>query len=119
MERITLNNDKELNEICSYLNRTMDSNTASIVYSEIEDLKNQMIEGFCHFTFKKVNGEIRDAYGTRAADIIEKYDVESKTKSVNKSSGFNGTFAYFDMVKRAWRCFRIDALICLDREFVL
>lgn len=118
MEKLTMRNDKELKEISSYLNMMMDSEAAATAYSDMEEMKNLMADGFCHFTFRKVNGEIRDAYGTRAADIIEEYEGSRTRKGGGAGSAFNGTFAYFDIVKRAWRCFRIDTLIELDRAYV-
>ena len=119
MERITLHNDKELSEICQYLNRTMDSSSADAVYAEMEEMKNLMQNGYCHFLFKKMNGDIRDAYGTRASDIINAHSVASRQKSVKNNTIFNGTFPYFDIVKNDWRCFRIDALIKIDHDFVI
>ena len=119
MERITLNNDKELGEIATYLHRICNDGSAKKLYEEIEEMKNQMINGYCHFLFKKVNGEVRDAYGTRATDIIEANSSPKDCKTKKRNTGFNGTFAYFDMIKNDWRCFRIDTLIEIDRDFVI
>ena len=81
-------------------------------------MKNLMIDGMCHFVFTKVNGEHRDAYGTRASDIIERHENKEKAPSKRKPA-FNGTFSYFDLERRDWRCFRVDTLVELDRDYVV
>lgn len=91
---------------------------AAEIYSDIEEMKNIMIDGMCHFVFTKVNGEHRDAYGTRASDIIERYENKEKSPSKRKPA-FNGTFSYFDLERRDWRCFRVDTLVELDRDYVV
>ena len=68
--RYTKDNDEELNKIAKYLADSKPLQAAAEIYSDIEEMKNLMIEGMCHFVFTKVNGEHRDAYGTRASDII-------------------------------------------------
>ena len=65
-----------------------------------------------------MNGERRDAYGTRASDIIDRYENRQKAPS-RRRLAFNGTFSYFDLVRRDWRCFRVDTLVELDRDYVI
>ncbi|MGN1234269.1 MAG: SH3 beta-barrel fold-containing protein, partial [Candidatus Cryptobacteroides sp.] len=36
-----------------------------------------------------------------------------------RKPAFNGTFSYFDLVRRDWRCFRIDTLVELDRDYIV
>ena len=38
---------------------------------------------------------------------------------IEAMSAFNGTFSYFDLVRRDWRCFRVDTLVELDRDYVV
>lgn len=116
--RYTKENDEELRKIAGYLADSKPLNTASGIYSDIEEMKNLMTDGMCHFTFTKVNGERRDAYGTRAADIIERYDGKMKAPSRHKTA-FNGTFSYFDLERQDWRCFRVDTFVELDRDYVV
>ena len=116
--RYTKDNDEELKRIAAYLANTEHHQAASEIYYDIEEMKNLMGDGICHFTFAKVNGEHRDAYGTRAADIIENCGDKTKVTSRRKAT-FNGTFSYFDLVRRDWRCFRVDTLVALDREYVV
>lgn len=118
MERLTAKNDNELKDILDYLMENMHAHEARRIYDEMEELKNQMCDGFCHFTFTKVSGEEREAYGTRASDIIEKYSSFNKRRS-NRQTCFNSAFSYFDIEKKDWRCFRIDSLIGMDRDYVI
>lgn len=77
-----------------------------------------MQDGLCHFVFRKVNGECRDAYGTRAEDIIVRYG-KGTDRVRRHGTVFNGTFPYFDLVRRDWRCFRVDSLLEMDRDYVV
>lgn len=116
--RLTKDNDEELRRIAGYLAGVRTPETAAELYSDIEEMKNQMVAGICHFTFVKVNGERRDAYGTRSRDIIDRHSDRAAASS-RKSGAFNGTFSYFDLVRRDWRCFRVDTLVGIDRDYVL
>lgn len=91
--RYTKDNDEELNKIAKYLADSKPLQAAAEIYSDIEEMKNIMIDGMCHFVFTKVNGEHRDAYGTRASDIIERHENKEKAPSKRKPA-FNGTFSY-------------------------
>lgn len=116
--RHTRDNDEELRRIAGYLAGVRAPEKAARLYSDIEEMKNQMAAGICHFTFVKVNGERRDAYGTRDRDIIGRHsDMAAATP--RKGGAFNGTFPYFDLARRDWRCFRVDTLVGLDRDYVL
>ena len=116
--RLTKDNDEELGRIASYLAGNGQPSTAQRIYDDIEEMKNLMTDGMCHFTFTKVNWEHRDAYCTRASDLIKGYEDKTMTPSRRKPA-FNGTFSYFDLVRRDWRCFRVDTLVELDRDYVV
>ena len=46
--------------------------------------------------------------------------LQSITGSPSKRKpAFNGTFSYFDLERRDWRCFRVDTLVGLDRDYVV
>ncbi len=59
-----------------------------------------------------------DAYGTRAEDIIVRYG-KGTDRVRRHGTVFNGTFPYFDLVRRDWRCFRVDSLLEMDRDYVV
>lgn len=53
--RYTKDNDEELNKIAKYLADSKPLQAAAEIYSDIEEMKNIMIDGMCHFVFTKVN----------------------------------------------------------------
>lgn len=57
------------------------------------------------FYFKKVDGSVRQAYGTLRADLCPVTTAESK-----KSADVQ---VYFDTEKQAWRCFKKQNLLFL------
>lgn len=68
-------------------------------------LKALMKERIVKFYFQKINGEIREAWGTLASDKIPAIagtDNRKKNESVQ---------TYYDTVKEEWRCFKIANLI--------
>lgn len=52
--RYTKDNDEELKRIAAYLANTEHHQAASEIYSDIEEMKNLMTDGMCHFVFTKV-----------------------------------------------------------------
>ena len=85
--------------------------------SDLAELKNMLAEEVVHFVFEKTDGTTRDAYGTRAVDVIRRYDTGSSTQKPQRA--FNGTFPYFDIEKGEWRCFRVDRFVKIDKDYVL
>ena len=76
---------------------------AITLMADIAELKKMLTEEVVHFVFEKTDGTRRDAYGTRAIDVIRKYDTGSTSQKPQRA--FNGTFPYFDIEKGEWRCF--------------
>ena len=62
--------------------------------ADLAELKKMLTEEVVHFVFEKIDGIRRDAYGTRAIDVIRKYDTGSTMQKPQRA--FNGTFPYFD-----------------------
>ena len=70
--------DNELMKIDVYLDarfgqRSMEAIT---LMADIAELKKMLTEEVVHFVFEKTDGTRRDAYGTRAIDVIRKYARE-------------------------------------------
>lgn len=66
-------------------------------------LKHAMLTGVVEFTYKKVDGSIRNAVGTLQAPHVN-YEFKGKESSLK-------TFAYYDIEQGAFRCFKIENLI--------
>lgn len=71
-------------------------------------------EDVVNFTFKKKNGELRHACGTKKIDKIKSID-EGAIPS-GKGAQKTGVIAYFDLDKSAWRSFQEESLISIDEQ---
>ena len=63
-------------------------------------------EGVIEFTYQKIDGSIRKAYGT----LLFRNSVIPVNEMRNSKFSFK-TITYFDIVKNAFRSFRIENLI--------
>lgn len=71
-------------------------------------LKGQMKKRIVKFYFQKVDGSIREAYGTLKAELLP---ATSTTTSGRKENPTIQT--YFDTEKEEWRCFKKANLVKL------
>jgi hypothetical protein len=78
------------------------------------DLKAALETGLVTFKFKKANGEVRSASGTRMlnSSIALGYSEEHKPKGVRKE--IEGVITFWDIDKGAWRSCRTDSIISID-----
>lgn len=68
---------------------------------QVFKLKAQMMKGIVRFYFRKVDGSIREAYGTLKADLMPEIKGEDNRRK-------NDTVqTYFDTEKQEFRCFKI------------
>lgn len=66
-------------------------------------LRAKMMSGIAKFYFQKVNGEIREAYGTLKASLLP---------DTNGGHRDNPTLqTYFDTEKQEYRCFKVANLV--------
>ena len=119
IQQTLFSGDNELMKIDLYLDKQFGQGSvqALTIMADIAELKKMLTEEVVHFVFEKTDGTTRDAYGTRAIDVIRKYDTGSTTQKPQRS--FNGTFPYFDIEKGEWRCFRVDKFLKIDKDYVL
>ena len=64
-----------------------------------------------YFTFRKVNGEIRHAVGTRNLDIARKRTGENIPNPVYGEQ----PNSYYDVEKMGWRSYKPENLVSIDR----
>ena len=69
-------------------------------------------ENVVNFSYRKKNGELRYARGTKKLDRIKSID-ENAIPSAEGNSKI-GVVTYFDLDKSAWRSFREELLVSLD-----
>ena len=111
--------DNELMKIDVYLDARFGQGSvqALTIMHDLAELKKMLTEEIVHFVFEKTDGTTRDAYGTRAVDVIRRYDTAPAAQKPQRA--FNGTFPYFDIEKGEWRCFRVDKFVKIDKDYVL
>lgn len=112
----TRENDDELHRLDEWMSAAGDADRETIM-PLMEKIKNEMTRGVCHFTFTKVSGERRDAYGTRLSSVIDRYVETKGGNRPRERRTISGTFPYFDLVRRDWRCFRVDRLMGIDGNY--
>lgn len=119
IQQTLFSGDNELMKIDLYLDKQFGQGSvqALTIMADIAELKKMLTEEVVHFVFEKTDGTTRDAYGTRAVDVIRRYDTGSSTQKPQRA--FNGTFPYFDIEKGEWRCFRVDKFVRIDKDYVL
>lgn len=114
--------DAEMKEIYSYLDRVVDwpvGDTFQLMVL-IDELKKRMKDEVTHFIFKKKDGTVRQAYGTRVSEVIVRYEgalLPPQNQRQQQRTG--GTFPYFDIERQAWRCFKVETLMDIDRGYTL
>lgn len=85
----------------------------SLINKSIEEFKNELRKGKVRFKYYKVDGEIREAYGTLNKDIIGDENLPKGDKDIHVSE-YN--IRYFDLEKKAWRSFKSSNLISIIYE---
>ena len=111
--------DNELMSIDIYLDARFGQGSvqALTIMHDLVELKKMLTEEIVHFVFEKTDGTRRDAYGTRAVDVIRRYDTATANQKPQRA--FNGTFPYFDIEKQEWRCFKVDRFVMIDKDYTL
>ena len=111
--------DNELMKIDLYLDARFGQGSvqAITIMHDLAELKKMLTEEIVHFVFEKTDGTRRDAYGTRAVDVIRRYDTATANQKPQRA--FSGTFPYFDIEKQEWRCFKVDRFVMIDKDYTL
>ena len=74
---------------------------------QVFKLKAQMMKGIVRFYFRKVDGTIREAYGTLRTDLMPEIKGEDNRRK-------NDTVqTYFDTEKQEFRCFKLANIVTL------
>ena len=112
IQQTLFSGDNELMKIDVYLDTRFGQGSiqAITLMADIAELKKMLAEEVVHFVFEKTDG-------TRAIDVIRKYDTGSTTQKPQRA--FNGTFPYFDIEKGEWRCFKVDRFVMIDKDYTL
>lgn len=69
-------------------------------------------ENVVNFSYRKKNGELRHARGTKKLDRIKSIDENAIPSGEGTLK--TGLIAYFDLDKLTWRSFKEELLVSLD-----
>lgn len=69
-------------------------------------LKMQMYAGIVKFYYQKVDGSLREAYGTLKSELVPETGNSNRAKNDTVS-------VYFDTEKSEWRCFKKANIISI------
>ena len=69
-------------------------------------LKMQMYAGIVKFYYQKVDGSLREAYGTLRGDLLPKHEESGRKKN-------DTCQVYYDTEKQEWRCYKKANLVIL------
>ena len=110
--------DPEIKILASMVFSREGANNESVKRAQmLQDLKQRMETDIVHFFYRKGNGSLRSAYGTRDRNLIREHMGETK-KEADKAKPIR-TFTYFDIGRCDWRSFRPESIDRLDLEYAL
>lgn len=78
---------------------------------EIMLLQEKMMEQAVKFQFKKKDGTIRDAIGTRNLELMVQEDGKRYEFKTDGKPECPTTLGYWDLEKKMWRCFTLTSFI--------
>lgn len=73
---------------------------------QVFKLKAKMAKGIVKFYFRKIDGTIREAYGTLRTDLIPQTESSSDSRKKNDT-----VQTYYDTEKQSFRCFKVANLV--------
>lgn len=105
------------NDLMQYLESRCGSRAeAALKEAAIMKLAESVSSEIVHFSYRKMDGSVRRAYGTRDSSLISHNGTGSGER---RKSGTSGTFAYYDLEKKDWRCFRYENIIGIDEDYAI
>lgn len=81
---------------------------------EVMLLESKMLEQAVKFQFKKKDGTIRDAVGTRKRDLMVQEDGKVWEPVGAQKPECPTTLGFWDLEKKAWRCLIVANLVAVE-----
>lgn len=75
---------------------------------QVFKLKKQMLKGIVKFYYQKVDGSIREAYGTLKSELMPAIDTSNDRRLKNPT-----VQVYFDTERQEFRCFKVANVLPL------
>lgn len=84
----------------------------------ISVLKSMLNNGNVEFTYKKKNGETRNAIGTTNKTALERIGITFGDKNDGCDSSETKSVRYYDISKNAWRSFSVQYNNTVEAEAI-
>lgn len=81
---------------------------------EVMLLESKMLEQAVKFQFKKKDGSIRDAVGTRKRELMVQEDGKVWEPVGAQKPECPTTLGFWDLEKKAWRCLIVANLVAVE-----
>lgn len=81
---------------------------------EVMMLESKMLEQAVKFQFKKKDGSIRDAIGTRKRELMVQEDGKVWEPVGAQKPECPTTLGFWDLEKKAWRCLIVANLVAVE-----
>lgn len=81
---------------------------------EVMLLESKMLEQAVKFQFKKKDGSIRDAIGTRKRELMVQEDGKVWEPVGAQKPECPTTLGFWDLEKKAWRCLIVSNLVAVE-----
>lgn len=81
---------------------------------EVMMLESKMLEQAVKFQFKKKDGSIRDAIGTRKRELMVQEDGKVWEPVGAQKPECPTTLGFWDLEKKAWRCLIVSNLVAVE-----
>ena len=81
---------------------------------EVMLLESKMLEQAVKFQFKKKDGSIRDAIGTRKRELMVQEDGKVWEPVGAQKPECPTTLGFWDLEKKAWRCLIVANLVAVE-----
>lgn len=75
---------------------------------QVFKLKKQMFKGIVKFYYQKVDGSIREAYGTLKSELMPAIDTSNDRRLKNPT-----VQVYFDTERQEFRCFKVANVVTI------
>jgi hypothetical protein len=76
-------------------------------------LKESLNQGVYRFNFRKKDGSIRNALGTRNLELIPKEDVPNRLEDIS-----NKSVVFFDLEERKFRSYSINTEVAVSENLI-
>lgn len=112
--------DEEMTSFADDLFERLSSREMAIrTTRELMSLRERMRSDIVHFRYDKKDGSDRPAYGTRCGEIIARYGAIPRSGGPLPKRLYRAGFNYFDLEKKAWRCFKPENFVSMDMKYAI